>query len=92
MYIDDTIAAIGSVNLDYRSLVHNYECGVWMYNTSSIMEIKDDFNELIKDSIKIDINKIKSVVGDGVVSVDTSADTLKVDTLYDGVKEVPNGR
>ena len=36
----------------------------------------------------VDINKIKSVVGDGVVSVDTSADTLKVDTLYDGVKEV----
>lgn len=57
--VDDTIAAIGSVNLDYRSLVHNYECGIWMYNTSSIMEIKDDFNELIKDSIKIDINKIK---------------------------------
>ena len=36
----------------------------------------------------VDINKIKSVVGDGVVSVDTSADALKVDTLYDGVKEV----
>ncbi len=36
----------------------------------------------------VDINKIKSVVGDGVVSVDTSADTLKVDTLYDGIKEV----
>ena len=36
----------------------------------------------------VDINKIKEIVGDGVVSVNTEADTLKVDTLYDGVKDV----
>lgn len=57
--VDDKIAVVGSVNLDYRSLVHNYECGIWMYNTSSIVEIKDDFNEITKDSIKIELNKYK---------------------------------
>ena len=36
----------------------------------------------------VDINKIKAIVGDGVVSVNTESDTLKVDTLYDGVKEI----
>ena len=36
----------------------------------------------------VDINKIKSSLGEAVVSVDTSADTLKVETLYDGVKEI----
>ena len=57
--VDDKIAVIGSVNLDYRSLVHNYECGVWMYNTSSIIEIKNDFDDLKKVSFKIDAKNIK---------------------------------
>ena len=36
----------------------------------------------------VDINKIKSALGDGIINVDTSADTLKVETLYDGVKDI----
>ena len=36
----------------------------------------------------VDIKKIKGALGDGVVSVDCSTDTLKVETLYDGVKEI----
>lgn len=36
----------------------------------------------------VDVNKIKALLGDGVVSVDDSSDILKVETLYDGVKEV----
>ncbi len=36
----------------------------------------------------IDISKIKELVGDGIVSVNTDSDIIKVDTLYDGVKEV----
>ena len=36
----------------------------------------------------IDIRNIKESIGDGIVSVDTSADDIKVETLYDGVKTV----
>ncbi len=36
----------------------------------------------------IDINKIKLAVGDGIVSVDTDSEVIKVNTLYDGVKEL----
>ena len=36
----------------------------------------------------IDINKIKLAIGDGVVSVDTDGEVIKVNTLYDGVKEL----
>ena len=36
----------------------------------------------------IDINKIKLAIGDGVVSVDTDSEVVKVNTLYDGVKEL----
>ena len=36
----------------------------------------------------VDVNKIKAQLGDGLVSIDTDADVLKVETLYDGVKEI----
>ncbi len=35
-----------------------------------------------------DVRKIKGLIGDGIVSIDSANDTLKVETLYDGVKEV----
>ncbi len=34
----------------------------------------------------IDVRKIKDAVGEGIVSVDTSSDAIKVETLYDGTK------
>ena len=40
---DDEIAVVGTINLDYRSLAHHFENGVWMYKTSAVSEIKDDF-------------------------------------------------
>ena len=36
----------------------------------------------------VDINAIKLALGDGIVSVNTDNDTLKVETLYDGTKEI----
>ena len=42
---DDLYATCGTINLDYRSLVHHYECGVWMYNTECITDMKKDFLE-----------------------------------------------
>ena len=36
----------------------------------------------------IDVNKIKRIVGDGILDIDTSADVIKVSTLYDGQKEI----
>lgn len=50
---DDDVATIGTVNFDYRSLYHNYECGVWMYNTHIIQEMKNDFENTRDISMKI---------------------------------------
>ncbi|MBQ9734218.1 MAG: 4Fe-4S dicluster domain-containing protein [Clostridia bacterium] len=36
----------------------------------------------------VDINKIKTIVSDGILSVNTDSNMLKVETLYDGVKEI----
>lgn len=40
---DDVTATVGTVNLDYRSLYHHFECGVCLYGTDSVLSIKEDF-------------------------------------------------
>ena len=39
---DDVIATVGTINLDYRSLYMHVECGVWMYGTKEVAQIKKD--------------------------------------------------
>lgn len=41
--VDDEISFIGTTNLDFRSLMHHYECGVIIYNSSCIKEIDQHF-------------------------------------------------
>lgn len=57
---DDKLATVGTVNFDYRSFYHNYECGVWLYNTSCIKEIKDDFETTLNKSITVDTEYLNS--------------------------------
>jgi cardiolipin synthase len=45
---DDKIATVGTTNLDFRSLYLHFECGVCMYQSSSIEAIKKDFLETQK--------------------------------------------
>ena len=40
---DDTIATVGTTNLDFRSLYLHFECGAWLYGTEAVMELKQDF-------------------------------------------------
>ena len=41
---DDQLAIVGTINFDYRSLLHHYECGVLMYNVDCLKDIKRDFD------------------------------------------------
>ncbi|HHU36363.1 MAG TPA: cardiolipin synthase [Treponema sp.] len=40
---DDSYAVVGTINMDFRSLYLHFECGVWLYKTDTVMEIKNDF-------------------------------------------------
>ncbi|MCI7812706.1 MAG: cardiolipin synthase [Robinsoniella sp.] len=51
---DDKFATCGTINLDYRSLVHHYECSVWMYHVDCIKDMKEDFEETMKQSEQIE--------------------------------------
>ena len=57
---DDVSAIVGTVNLDYRSLVHHFENGVWMYGTECIGDIRRDLNAVIEKSIEIHEQDIKA--------------------------------
>ncbi|MGN0403456.1 MAG: cardiolipin synthase [Acetatifactor sp.] len=45
---DDREAVVGTINLDYRSLYHHFECATWMYEVPCISEIEKDFEETLE--------------------------------------------
>ncbi len=54
---DDKFAIVGTINLDYRSLVHHFENGVWVYNHEVIKDIKEDFTNTLEKSMVISQNQ-----------------------------------
>ena len=50
---DDTKAVVGTINLDYRSLFHHFECGALLYENSQIAAVEEDFRNTLKKCIKI---------------------------------------
>lgn len=40
---DDLYAVVGTINFDYRSLVHHFENALWMYRASTVLSVRDDF-------------------------------------------------
>ncbi|MBQ8496552.1 MAG: cardiolipin synthase [Clostridia bacterium] len=57
---DDTYAMIGTINLDYRSLVHHFENGVWMYKCTSMTDLKADIEDTLEKSIEITPDMLKT--------------------------------
>ena len=58
--IRDTVGMIGTINLDYRSLTHHFENGVWIYNDRAILDMKEDFINTMNSSIYMNDEKIKN--------------------------------
>ncbi len=50
---DDEIATVGTINLDYRSLYLHFECGVWMYRSQAVGQVKEDVLNTINSSAEI---------------------------------------
>ena len=57
---DDEVAVVGTINFDYRSLVHHYENAVWMYRSPELTKIRADFEEIfsVSQQIKLDTFRI----------------------------------
>ncbi|MBR3266030.1 MAG: cardiolipin synthase [Erysipelotrichaceae bacterium] len=59
--VDDKIAIVGSINMDYRSYYLNYECGVLIGEDKVIMDIKKDYLKCIAESQEIGLNDIENI-------------------------------
>ena len=60
---DDKIATVGSVNFDFRSLYLHFENGVFLYNTDTVQDIKEDAIETFRISKLVTDDDLKSNVG-----------------------------
>jgi cardiolipin synthase len=56
---DDTKAVVGTINLDYRSLYHHFECATYMYRTDCIAEIEEDFQKTLRQCRTVTTASIK---------------------------------
>ncbi len=54
---DDKVGIVGTINLDYRSLVHHFENGVWIYDHPVLEDVKNDFLETQEKSYPVDENQ-----------------------------------
>ena len=56
---DDKIATVGTINLDYRSLYLHFENGTYLYDSSKVLEIRDDFLDTNEECKLMTVKDIK---------------------------------
>ncbi|MBO5262445.1 MAG: cardiolipin synthase [Clostridia bacterium] len=69
--VDKKYAMIGTVNLDYRSLVHHFENGVWLYNSPVIEDMYKDVNNTLEKSQIITKDGVKTTLVSKILRVFT---------------------
>lgn len=61
--VDDLYAVVGTINLDYRSLYLHFECGVWIYNSKTIFDIKNDYLITLEKCHNFTLEECKNISG-----------------------------
>ncbi len=56
---DDVRSVVGTINLDYRSLYHHFECALYMEETTSIADVEKDFIDTMQRSQCVTLTDIK---------------------------------
>ena len=56
---DDQEAVVGTINLDYRSLYHHFECATYMWGTDCIPQIAQDFLDTQSKCRTMNMEKIQ---------------------------------
>lgn len=65
---DDIVGMVGTINMDYRSLVHHYECGVWMYDMPCLVDIRRDIESVFTECEEMTLESARQSVPKRVVS------------------------
>ncbi len=56
---DDDEAVVGTINLDYRSLYHHFECGIYMHGAECISDIKRDYDDTLNLCTQVTFDSVK---------------------------------
>ena len=56
---DDVKAVVGTINLDYRSLYHHFECATYLYKTDCIAQIEDDFRQTLEKCRRVTAETVR---------------------------------
>lgn len=57
---DDVKSVVGSINMDYRSLYHHFECATYMYGTRCVEDIKSDYKDTLAKCQQVTYESIKN--------------------------------
>lgn len=57
---DGCKATVGTINLDYRSLYHHFECATYLYQTACISDIECDFQDTLAKCAEVTPRTIKN--------------------------------
>lgn len=58
---DDEKAVVGTINMDYRSLYHHFECAAYLYRNETVMDVERDFQETAAKCIPVDMAYYKRI-------------------------------
>lgn len=58
---DDISATVGTINLDYRSFYHHFECGVYFYDHSVVAKVEKDFQETLLKCQEVTLDYYKKL-------------------------------
>ena len=57
---DDREAVVGTINLDYRSLYHHFECAAYLYDTDCIPQIEADFQNTLEQCQQVTMEMVRN--------------------------------
>jgi len=68
---DDNTAVVGTINLDFRSLHHHFECAVWMYDHKTVHDVERDFQETLAQCrpITLESTRVRGLAKKALYSV-----------------------
>lgn len=56
---DDRKSIIGTINLDYRSLYHHFECATYLYDVACIKDMKKDYLDTLAKCQSVTLDTVK---------------------------------
>ncbi len=58
---DDQEAVVGTINLDYRSLYHHFECAAYLHSVPCIPDIERDFQQTLTECRRMTQKELKHI-------------------------------